>query len=362
MIEQKYTIIVSPEVLKGDVTNETYSTEYNTFDFGVYSGMSYTLSGNTNGTSFLTGLTIPIFFTQSINDLGVYSGFDGDILQSDVTNNFLYSASTLNPYDIYFYNTSGDLTISYLTFSTYYMNWGDGSSTVQVSNQPINHVYPNTPSGYTISLSGVNTWGTTIIQKQINLPATGVTITNLEGSVTLTPNTGNWSGIPQTYDFIFTGDSLNNYQNQISSSYVQVPFDVSGYTKSKINSLRGYGVNPFNLGVQLTVNGQVYGQIDDITPLYTAYTINNIKYYDLPDGKTLFVAKSSGFTTNNITVTGITKNETFLDFVMDPEIQSEVYVERGKYSGFESLQRLNEVDNIGDLVRYGYNYFIIKTT
>jgi hypothetical protein len=47
---------------------------------------------------------------------------------------------------------------------------------------------------------------------------------------------------------------------------------------------------------------------------------------------------------------------------MAPEIQSGVYIERGKYSGFEPLQRLGEVDNFGDLKRYGYGYFKINTT
>ena len=46
---------------------------------------------------------------------------------------------------------------------------------------------------------------------------------------------------------------------------------------------------------------------------------------------------------------------------MDPEIQNGVFIERGKYSAFEGLQRLGEVDNIGDLERYGYNYFKINS-
>jgi hypothetical protein len=47
---------------------------------------------------------------------------------------------------------------------------------------------------------------------------------------------------------------------------------------------------------------------------------------------------------------------------MDPEIQTDVLVERGRYSAFESLERLGEVDNIGDLERYGYGFFKINTT
>ena len=46
---------------------------------------------------------------------------------------------------------------------------------------------------------------------------------------------------------------------------------------------------------------------------------------------------------------------------MDPEVQSDIIVERGQYSAFEPLQRLNEVDNIGDLTKYGYGYYKINT-
>jgi hypothetical protein len=46
---------------------------------------------------------------------------------------------------------------------------------------------------------------------------------------------------------------------------------------------------------------------------------------------------------------------------MDPEIQTDILVERGQYSAFESLERLGEVDNIGDMEKYGYGYFKINT-
>jgi hypothetical protein len=122
-----------------------------------------------------------------------------------------------------------------------------------------------------------------------------------------------------------------------------------------------YGPTKYTIGYQFIKNNQVFGQVDDINPDFTEYTINGIKYYDFPDGKTLFFVFSSGFTQDNITLSAITKNERLLDFVMDPEVQSNVYIERGKYSAFEPLQRLGEVDNIGDLTRYGYNYYKINT-
>ena len=89
---------------------------------------------------------------------------------------------------------------------------------------------------------------------------------------------------------------------------------------------------------------------------------NDINYVDFNNGKTLFLVNSSGLTTNDIVVSAITKDEILLDFVMDPEIQSDVFVERGKYSAVEGLQRLGEVDNLGDLIRYGYGYFKINNT
>ena len=46
---------------------------------------------------------------------------------------------------------------------------------------------------------------------------------------------------------------------------------------------------------------------------------------------------------------------------MDPQIQADVFVDRGKYSPFESLERLGEIDNTGDMVRYGYGFFKINT-
>jgi hypothetical protein len=97
-----------------------------------------------------------------------------------------------------------------------------------------------------------------------------------------------------------------------------------------------------------------------MSPDFTGYTINNIDYYDLSNGKTFYVVNSSGITANDIVVSAITKNEYLLDFVMAPEVQSDVFIERGKYTAFEQLQRLGEVDNIGDMERYGYGFFKIN--
>jgi hypothetical protein len=53
----------------------------------------------------------------------------------------------------------------------------------------------------------------------------------------------------------------------------------------------------------------------------------------------------------------MTKNEALMNIVSDPQVQSDVYIERGNNSALERIQRLGEVDNIGDLENYGYGFF-----
>ena len=70
--------------------------------------------------------------------------------------------------------------------------------------------------------------------------------------------------------------------------------------------------------------------------------------------------ESSGLTEDMITAEPITKEEVLFGVVSSPEIQSQIFIDRGKISAFEGIQRLGEVDNMGDLVSYGYGFFKIK--
>ena len=72
----KYSIVISPENVSEDIRFYPYSGSYytescgipteenKTYNFGLYSDFTSILSGGTNGTSLLTGLTVPILFTQ----------------------------------------------------------------------------------------------------------------------------------------------------------------------------------------------------------------------------------------------------------------------------------------------------------
>ena len=96
--------------------------------------------------------------------------------------------------------------------------------------------------------------------------------------------------------------------------------------------------------------------------LYTAYTINDIDYYDYSDGTTLFVVTSSGLTSDMVVCQPIVKNELLLGIIDDAEVQSNIFIERGKNSALERIERLGEVDNVGDLVKYGYKFFNVSNS
>ena len=331
MEAEKYSIVVSPENLSSDLLTTIYtastiyalgenecitpSTPYteNTQTVITYSGLSYILSGGTNGSSLLTGLTIPILFNQTYNDIGFYSEFD----------------------------------------------WGDGSPIDSLTSTTINHNYINT-GNFTITLSGSNPWGVTVIQKPVTIPYQLANVPNPSGNIVFTPQQGSWANTPLSYNYIYDLDSDISVQYQQSSNWTTVPFIISGYTTSRSLDLKRYGPNPYTVGYVFSKNNQVFGQINTMTPDFTGYTINNIDYYDLSNGKTFYVVNSSGITANDIVASAITKNEYLLDFVMAPEVQSDVFIERGKYTAFEQLQRLGEVDNIGDMERYGYGFFKIN--
>ena len=119
MDERYYSIRISPEVIKNDlflhpynagdsepniddpcceIVTSTTTQQYTGYTY-AYSSMTQVVSGGTNGDSLLTGLTVPVFLTETTIDIGYYSVFDGMVLQKDTMTNFLFSASTFSPYE-----------------------------------------------------------------------------------------------------------------------------------------------------------------------------------------------------------------------------------------------------------------------
>jgi hypothetical protein len=384
---QEYKFIISPENIKSDIVfvpytgdtdittiidpcclTETTFSATTTGMTGVYLPMEYLLSGNTNGTSFLTGLSVNLMFTESAIDIGYYTPTDGLIIQADVLNNFIVTANTINPYTYKFFNTSDFEFIKFLQLCTYTLDWGDGSPLQAVLGiTPISHTYPTAPNTYTITLTANSPWGISKVQKIVTVPYTDVVITNPQGSITFFPAGGSWSATPISYDYIFTGDSSTDIDDYYSYNYTPVPFPITGFTLSSLNDIAQFGpkVNleggKYKLGVQVTGTTGAIGTYwgEDPNGLFSAYTINGVNYYDYEDF-TIYIVDSYGIVPDEIVLSALTKNEALMNVIDQPEIITNVFIERGKYTPLENIERIGEVDNVGDLEKYGYKYFKVE--
>ncbi len=352
------------------ITASTISGVSTGFTF-AYSAMSQVLSGGTDGSSLLTGLTIPIMLTQNTVDVGYYSPTDGAIIQKDRILNFIFSATSGSPNTYFFYNTSENEFKKFLSFQSYKLSWGDNSPIQNVTSTAPNfysHTYPS-PGTYQITFSGLSPWGYNIVKKQVVVPFTGTTIPNPYGTAYFLSAGGSWSATPISYDYLYSGDSDCDVNLQSGSQFTTIPITITGYTKSQLSTLSQYGptsslyAGKYKIGIKVTGSSESVGTFwgPSINNLYTAYTINDIDYFDYNDGTTIFVVKSSGLTSNWLICSALTKNEVLLNVIDEAEIQSNVFIDRGKYSGLERIERLGEIDNIGDLDKYGYGFFDVTT-
>ena len=358
-----YKFTISPENIKSDLSKNFYLVQNQTtveaVEIGVYSSMTQVVSGGINGDSIMTGLTVPIMLTQSVVDMGYFSPFDGAAEQSEVTTNFIFSSTTAQPNTWTVFNTS-QKTKTFLEFASYTINWGDGSPPQIFQTDTISHNYPLVPSAYTITMVQTTPFGVNTITKEIQVPFQNVIITNPKGRAFFTPLGGSWANTPVYYDYIYPYDEDNTVAQQVSSNVVNVPFIVSGNTTSRVTELTLYGPVQYQVGVPVISGGDILGVITDMNLVYTAYTISGVNYYDYNDGQTIYFENSSGVTADSIVAVPITKEPILMKIVDQPQIISDVYVERGKSTVYEQVRRIGEVDNLSSMITYGYGYFFIE--
>ena len=316
-------------------------------------------------TSQLIDLSIPILLQQSYMDLGYYSPWDGEISQLNEEVNFTFTFSDINPYEVTIYNTS-DNTKTYLQDATYQVDWGDSTPVQEVTvfiPESISHTYLNIPetNTYTIKFTGSTKYGNYIITKTLDVPYYNTpTITNPYGEITFETNNGSWSATPQSQSYISYYDVNNTVESQASYNYVSVPFVISGFTTSRLQELKVYGINPLINDLNISLRDGTFGRVISQSPEYTAYTINDQNYIDFSAGTSVFVVQSYGFTEEMLVASAITKMEYLMNVIEQPEIQSNVFIERGKNSGMENFRRIGEVGNTGSLENYGYKFFDVR--
>lgn len=157
---------------------------------------------------------------------------------------------------------------------------------------------------------------------------------------------------------------------------------VSGFTDSRAEDVQSYDKNqPYKLGFDMasgtyinysggTVNG--VSRVTSTNPDAFTYVFDvdkndpNIGTNNQKDGL-LFIDNQSatanfsyigqGWNETNTSLSAITKEEYLLGIISRPEIESDVFIDRGIVSVYEKHLKLSEITNIAQLSRYGGKYF-----
>jgi hypothetical protein len=303
--------------------------------------MKYTISPENMGLSAATH-NLLIHLEKEYDDIGHYSVTDGEILQEKSRCNFTYS-STGNTVSVF--NSVDRLSFTELRDATFTIYWGDGSSSAITIEQTLKHTY-STSGEYVIILSLDTPWS----EKVYKTIQVGQTITRPNPLGTLTIQ------IPYS-----EAEIDQDYITQLDAECQDLDQEgviVSGFTQSRLKELIKYGQSKPVEGIGDDGNGVFPG---GITSGYTVYTIDGILYTDFADGLTYY-SLEVGENPLEFICALVTKEEALIGVVSDIEVQSDVYVERGKISVFEHNLRLSEIDSVGEIEVYGNKYFNVKRT
>ena len=172
---------------------------------------------------------------------------------------------------------------------------------------------------------------------------------------------------------------------------------ITGATDSKIEDLRTYnGLLPFQTSFDMEQNNYIdyignpisgHSRIvttgDPTTYVFDAeYNLNigtpaqttGLLYYDY-SGKTRQVTTDSGKSTilltefdfvgqgwnqTNISLSALTKEEYLFGIISPPEVQSDVFIDRGITTVMDRHLRMSEITNLGQLVRYCNGFYKLR--
>lgn len=314
--------------------------------------------GHTTGT---TNHQLPIYLEEKIDNMGVMSAFDGEIEQINQYSNFTYSG---NNYTLIIYNSVNVNNLKTIVDAEFTINWGDGNvsglttPTVSTTDLPsVSHTYSSGITGVTVEITIESPWSVDTVRRFIKLPfinnygwyPTGTT----SGSTQF--DTMSYV-IPYSTGTTVTQDYLYDYRKTTGTTKPTI-ISFLAFGKSRLNEFKKYGLNS-----EYTIS--TYTGTTDLG-IYTGYTIDGLSYFDYSDGTTYITGTTSGTTEvpyiNEEVYNGmLTREEFLIGFIDEPEIYSDIFIERGKQSVIERNIRLGEIDNVGELEIYGGGFFKVK--
>jgi hypothetical protein len=86
----------------------------------------------------------------------------------------------------------------------------------------------------------------------------------------------------------------------------------------------------------------------------------NIRQEETELIRTDLMYQTEGWNQTNVSLSALTKEEYLFGMVSEPEVFSDVFIERSSNSVFDNHLRLSEINNLDELVRYGNGLFKVK--
>ena len=295
---------------------------------------------------------LPIFLEDSIKEMGIMVGFDGEIEQLEQFCNFSYSGLS---YSLYIYNTLNTNKLKELIDAVFTVSWGDGTPNVDIPMLTMDnidlpyatHTYL-TGGTYNVEITVNSPWKVEKVKKTIVIPfINDYGFPTDFGTLTFEVPYSN-PITNQTQDYLEDYTALTGETNNSTISFI-------GIGKSRLDEFQEYGTG-------FTFSGITTGTTEEGS--YTGYTIDDLFYMDYADGYTHITGTTSGttitFFNDEVYAGMITRNEHLIGFVEEPTIYSDIFVERGKQSVSERNLRLGEIDSVGEIVVYGNGFFNVK--
>lgn len=154
---------------------------------------------------------------------------------------------------------------------------------------------------------------------------------------------------PYINGFDINKEVYNNYKN-ISITGVS---QVCALGEPKIYVFDA--IDDLNVGTINQITGIQYK--DYITPITS---ILNQGGFEIPTTTFRFI--SEGWNETNTSLSALTKEEFLIGIVSRPEVENDVFIDRGVVPVLDYHLRLSEIKNLGELVQYGNGYYRIDRT
>lgn len=222
---------------------------------------------------------------------------------------------------------------------------------------------------YSVLVSKLNTLGYTFPFMTGALPQNLTNVGGTDKAILRLPNSVEsdyyvFGNLPITGN---TDSKIEDVKSYKASNQFRVNFNTSTETYVNYNNLTVMGVdriksmgepkiyvfdteNDVNLGTNNQTTGIQYRDYSGSTKLRTNGVVNLV-----PLSTFRFIGE--GWNETNTSLSALTKEEYLFGIISPPEVQSDVFIDRGATSVLDMHLRLSEIGNISELTRYGNGFY-----